>query len=116
MKKVIHVELSKPMKLIYLAFGLVCLGFGLLGLIFPILPGVLFLLAALFLLSRGSARIARFAQSNSQIRKIQTRLDRMQAVSVPDQLRLAGWMVLETGVRSAQFMSRSVSRVRDRFR
>ncbi len=60
-------RISKLQKLVYLVIGIVCLLLGVIGLVIPIIPGILFLMAALYLLSRGSRRIKKFTEQSPRV-------------------------------------------------
>ena len=55
---------SGPEKLLYFTLGIMFLVLGVVGLIIPILPGVLFLAGALYMLSRASRRVRAIADDN----------------------------------------------------
>ncbi len=105
-----NVRLSKPRKVIYLLVGGLCLTLGVIGLIIPIIPGVLFLLAAIYLLSRGSQRIKRFTESNPRVLHMQKRMDQFGEVNAADRFRLAGWMALGATVQSFRVIGNGFSR------
>jgi uncharacterized membrane protein YbaN (DUF454 family) len=98
-------RVSKPRKVIYLLIGGVCLALGVIGLIIPIIPGVLFLMAAVYLLSRGSGKIKRFTDRDPRILQMQQRMEQFGEVNVADRFRLAGWMALDAAVKSVRAIS-----------
>lgn len=104
------VRLSKPRKLTYLVIGGLCLTLGVIGLIIPIIPGVLFLIAAVYLLSRASRKIKRFTDRDPRILHMQQRMEQFGEVNAADRIRLAGWMALDAGVRGAQTIGTGCSR------
>ncbi len=104
------VRLSRPRKFIYLVIGGMCLTLGVIGLIIPIIPGVLFLMAAVYLLSRGSRKIKRFTDRDPRILQMQQRMEQFGEVNVVDRIRLAGWITLDAAVKSAQAISTGFSR------
>lgn len=103
-------RVSKPRKVIYLVIGGMCLTLGVIGLIIPIIPGVLFLMAAVYLLSRGSRRIKKFTDRDPRILQMQQRMDQFGEVKLADRIRLAGWMTLDAVVKSVQAISGVYSR------
>ncbi len=98
-------------KLAYLVVGVVFLMLGVIGLILPVIPGVLFLMAALYLLNRGSRRIRRFTEQNPRMKSLQQRLDRMADIKVADRIRVVGWMMLDTTVQGARTAALGIRRV-----
>ena len=105
-----------PMKIIYLALGVVLLLIGLVGLLFPIIPGILFIAVSLFLLGKASTRVRRFAESNEHLRRMNSRMEAMGEVPVFDRIRLGGWMVLESAVSAADSLSSGARRAIRRLR
>ena len=94
--------MSTPRKLAYLALGALFVILGLVGLIIPVIPGILFLLAAVYVVSKASSRVRRFAHSDPRIREAHRRFDRFGRLGILDRLRLAGWMTLDAGLRTTE--------------
>lgn len=101
--------MSTPRKLGYLALGLLLAVLGVIGLILPILPGVLFLLAAVLVVSKASTRVKRFADSDPRLREARRRFDSFARLGVRDRLRLAGWMSADALVRGAEALATGVA-------
>jgi len=74
-----------------LAFFLL-LGLGLVGLVLPILPGLLFLLLAVYVLSRVSRRFAFLVRRNSWLRRSFRHLSHLRGLPASDWLRLGFWV------------------------
>lgn len=87
--------ISAAEKLIYLTIGIIFLVLGVVGLVIPILPGVLFLGGALYMLSRGSTRVRQMADDNPTLRDFRTRMDRIDAVSVAQKAQVAALMIVQ---------------------
>jgi len=79
-------------KVLGLMLFLVLFGLGLLGLVLPIIPGLLFLLLALYVLTRLSRRFAFIANRNSWLRRALRRVGHVRTLQPVDQLRLAFWV------------------------
>lgn len=90
--------MNGPMKLIYLTLGIMCLVLGVVGLIIPILPGVLFLAGALYLLTRGSSRVKQMADEHPRLRSFQQRMEQMDAASMMQRAQVACLMTLQSFV------------------
>ena len=105
------VPVSKPRKVIYLVIGGMCLTLGVIGLIVPIVPGVLFLMAAVYLLSRASAKIKNFTDRDPRILLMQQRMEQFAEVDAIDRIRLTGWMTLDAIVKGVQAIGTGCSRV-----
>ena len=89
-------------KLVYLTLGIMFLVLGVVGLLIPILPGVLFLAVALYMLSRGSSRVKQLADDNPTLRGFQTRMDQMDAASIMEKVQVSSLMMIQgtaVGVR-----------------
>ena len=89
-------------KLFYLTLGIIFLVLGVVGLIVPILPGVLFLAGALYMLGRGSSRVKQLADENPSLRSFQARMDQVSAATVVEQLQVTFLMIIRgtaVGVR-----------------
>ncbi len=68
---------SGPQKIIYLTLGILFLALGVVGLVIPIVPGILFLLGAVYLLSRGSRRVGKMVKAHPHLNRLQARMARM---------------------------------------
>ena len=101
---------NSSLKLVYLVIGVVCLMLGVIGLIIPIIPGVLFLMAALYLLSRGSKRIKNFSESQPHMRRMHRRMEQFGEVDLADRCRLAAWTTLEAAVKTVHVIKNGVVR------
>ena len=99
------------MKVVYIVLGVIFLMLGVIGLVIPIIPGILFLMAALYVLGKVSVRVRQFTERDPRIREMQRRLDQFGEVGVVDRLQLAGWMALDAGIKGAQSVSNGVSSV-----
>lgn len=102
---------SGPEKLFYLILGIIFLALGVVGLLIPILPGVLFLAGALYMLSRGSSRIRRLAEEHPRIRSLHQRMNRLSAVSALDRIRVTSLMTLQATVTGLQKLTLGVRRM-----
>ncbi len=98
----IRTMVSGAEKLFYLTLGIIFLVMGVVGLIVPILPGVLFLAGALYMLGRGSSRVKQLADENPTLRSFQARMDQVGAATVVEQLQVTFLMIVQgtaVGVR-----------------
>ena len=101
---------SNAQKLVYLVIGVICLMLGVVGLIIPIIPGVLFLMAAVYLLSRGSKRIHEFTKNDPRLSKIHRRMDQFGEVDAKSRIQLAGWMVADAAATTVRIVGGGVHR------
>lgn len=94
--------ISGPEKVFYISLGVIFLILGVVGLIIPIIPGVLFLAGAIYLLSRGSSRVREYAESHPKLSRLQRRMEQMDALSLAERAQAGGLMAMQTaaaGVR-----------------
>lgn len=83
------------MKLIYLTLGIMFLVLGVVGLIVPILPGILFLAGALYLLGRGSTRVRQMADEHPTLRGVQQRMDQLDTATMMQRFQVTCLMTVE---------------------
>lgn len=102
---------TKPfhVKVIYTFFAIVLLMLGLLGLMIPVLPGVIFLVAAFLLLAQVSTRVKRWVDAQPFLRSVGYRIKKMGQLQWIDRLRLGGWMMLGSIVNGARSLWLKVS-------
>ncbi|MBT3531798.1 MAG: DUF454 family protein [Gammaproteobacteria bacterium] len=82
---------------IILVFMAICFAvIGLIGLILPIIPGILFLFLALFVLSQVSSRFARFLHNNPSYRGMKSRLKKFDFDSALRRAELGFWKVIKS--------------------
>ena len=84
-------RMGRWLKLVYLVIGVVCLMLGVIGLIIPIIPGVLFLMVALYLLSRGSHRIKSFSERQPHLRRLHRRMEQFGKANFSGGYHLKSW-------------------------
>ncbi len=89
-------------KLIYLTLGIMFLALGVIGLMIPILPGILFLAGAVYMLSRGSRRVKAFADSNETLRNMQNRMDRIEPLGALEKAQVAALETMRAMAIGAQ--------------
>lgn len=91
--------LALPIKVAYLAVALVLLALGLLGLVLPIIPGVLFLAAAIIVLGKVSKRVRSWSHRHPGFRSMDMRMARLGKVRFVERVKLAGWLALDLLVK-----------------
>ena len=112
--------LTRPVKVVYLMLALVCGVIGLAGLLLQVIPGLLFLVAALYLVGKVSVRVKAWSEARPMLRGLHARIHRMEQVSVGDRLKVLGLTMADLTVRAidtALRLARSLlRRMLDRFR
>gem|GEM_PF-766182 len=91
-----------PEKLLYLTLGIMFLALGIVGLLIPILPGILFLGGAVYMLSRGSNRVREYAENSPRLREWQLRMQRLDTVDTMARIKVAALMTLQSVVIGTQ--------------
>ena len=91
-----------PEKLLYLTLGIMFLALGIVGLLIPILPGILFLGGAVYMLSRGSNRVREYAVNSPRLREWQLRMQRLDTVDTMARIKVAALMTLQSVVIGTQ--------------
>jgi len=87
---------SGPEKLFYLTLGIMFLALGVVGLLIPIIPGVLFLAGAIYMLSRGSNRVREYAESHPKLSGFQRRMGQFDAISAFERVQVLGLMMVQS--------------------
>ncbi|MBT8147058.1 MAG: DUF454 family protein [Gammaproteobacteria bacterium] len=96
-------------KLLGLGLFALFLGLGLIGLVLPIIPGIVFLLLALYVLTRISGRFASLANRHSWIRKSFRRLGHVRTLPAVDVIKLSFWVTARGIVNGAAAIARKIS-------
>jgi len=104
-----------PLKLVYLVIAVICMMIGVIGLIIPVIPGVLFLIAAVFMLNKVSGRFKRWSEQHPMIRKIQMKMNRLDAVDLATRLKVMMLMGLEVMVKSMGSVASAIRRLTRKF-
>ena len=110
-----HVSQKRPgfhFKLVYLVIAVICIMMGIIGLIVPIIPGVLFLVAAVYFLGKVSNRIRRWSDRQPILNKIQSKFQRLNTIDVVDRIKVVSLMGLEMLVATIEQGVRLVKRAR----
>lgn len=82
----LELSTSRPMRLVYAAFGFLFLGIGFLGFVVPGLPGFVFLLIALWSFSRSSQRMHHWMLTNRFFG--QRLLDYKSGLGIPRRIKI----------------------------
>lgn len=106
-----HITLSFPRKMIYTALAVVCVLIGLLGLIIPVIPGILFLIGAIYLLSKVSSRVHRWSEGQSWMTDIKIRLVQLGELRPLDKTRFLLLLAAKNVVHGLQRLTATVARV-----
>ena len=96
-------------KLLGLGVFALLLGLGLIGLVLPIIPGIFFLLLALYVLTRISGRFASLANRNSWIRKSFRRLGHVRTLPAVDVIKLSFWVTARGIVKGAAMVAGKIT-------
>lgn len=77
---------------------------GLAGLILPIIPGLVFLLLAVYVLTRVSCRVARYAHQQPWYTGSMGRMQRLSPLSMGERAKLGALLAARSIVRAAQWL------------
>ena len=100
-----------PKKLVYLVIAFFCIMLGFVGLVIPVIPGILFLVAAVFMLGKVSGRFKYWSEQQPLMRKFQMKMRRLQSVDIPGRVKVVMLMSLEMIVSSLDQVTKAVRRV-----
>lgn len=89
-------------KTLYLVAGVALLIVGLIGLVLPVIPGLLFLIVAVWVLAKVSSRVRAFSHRNETLRAFHHRLDRVGTVRFLDRVKVVGLTLLDLTVRGIE--------------
>ena len=77
---------------------------GIAGLILPIIPGLVFLLLAVFVLTRVSRRAARYAHQQAWYTSSLEHVQRLSPLSLGERVRLGALLAARSILRAAQWL------------
>lgn len=104
----------RPVPLLYkIALSVVIVAFlliGLVGLILPVIPGILFLVLALFLMTRVSRRAATYAHSQPWFHRHMRQLNATSHLSMTDRLKMGLWISARATINAAKRLMRFVKK------
>ncbi len=97
-------------RILLTVLALACVILGVIGLVIPIIPGVVFLLIAVLLLSRISPRLKRWVRRKPEMNRIHSRFQAMGRLHWGERLRLSFWMAMNGVLQGAVFTGSIISR------
>ena len=100
-----------PYQLLLLATGVLLLFISLMSLIFPLIPGLLFLMLALMVIGRVFPAMKAWVDRNKILSRIQDRIERLDGRSVLTFAKVAALIVVQAAVTAMAFAWRLVRRV-----
>jgi len=98
-------------KVIYTVLAVLLLFLGLLGLVMPILPGILFVALAVYLLAKVSRRVERWVHGKPAFKEAHLRMESMADMSWGDRLQLTVWMAVDGLIRGVSTVYNGCARV-----
>ena len=103
--------LRSPYQLLLLITGVLLLFIGLVGLIFPLIPGLLFLVLALMVIGRVIPSVKAWVDRNETLSGIQDRVERLDGRSVLTFAKVAALTLVQAAVTTMAFTWRLVRRM-----
>jgi len=101
-------DIPFPLKIIGAAVVGLFVLIGLIGLILPIIPGVLFLALAAFVLAKISGRFAYYLDSQPLWQKIQRRWRSARVLSILEKIKLTGLYAARSIIEGLENLSRAI--------
>lgn len=111
-----HMPLSPSLRLVYAVLGIFLVIMGLVGLLVPVIPGVIFLAAAVYVFSRVSRRFHLWSHSRPTLRKMHYRMEQMRMVNFGQRLRMVGLMTVGAFVAGIGAATAGVTRLARRLK
>lgn len=108
-------ETSVPLKVVYVVVGVLFLVLGVIGLIIPIIPGLLFLVGAIYIFGKVSRRVRGWSDANPTFREVNARMERMSTVGAMDRVRVGCLWCLDAFVRGADRLMGGIARLIRKF-
>ncbi len=105
-----HITLSFPHKLIYTVLAVLCVGIGLLGLVIPVIPGILFIVGAIYLLSKVSKRVHHWSEKQVWMTQVRVRMLQLGGLRPLDKTRFLLLLAAKNVVSGLQKLSSVFSR------
>jgi uncharacterized membrane protein YbaN (DUF454 family) len=103
-------KIGLPRKVIYIVIAVICTMLGVAGLILPIIPGFLFILGAVYCLSKVSSRFKTWADSQVVLRELQKKVARMNTVDIRTRGKIFALMTMDMMIRSTLSVVKSFKR------
>ena len=104
-------KLGVPHKVFFVGLAGVCLVIGLVGLIIPVIPGVLFIVGAVFLLSKVSTRVQRWSEGQSWMSSVRVRMIQLGALKPVAKARFLALLAVKSVVSGAERTFKFIARI-----
>lgn len=108
---VTDVKLGLTHKMIYTGLAVLLLIIGVAGLIIPVIPGILFLVAAIFVFSKVSTRVQRWSEGQAWMHGIRVRMIQMGSLRPLEKARFMVLLGLKSMVSGAETIMHKVRRL-----
>jgi len=89
-------------KVVYTVIAILLLIIGLAGILVPVIPGVLFLIGAVLILSKASTRVHRWSEGQSWVRGARIRMIEMQGLQPVAKIRFVALLVAQSAMNGAE--------------
>ena len=96
----IYQDAGLTKKLVYLVLTVLLLMIGIIGLIIPVIPGLLFLAAAVFFFGKISRRFHQWSNNHPVVAKMNGKIQRMEQIDWGSRIKIGALMGLELMVSS----------------
>lgn len=105
------VQLNFPRKVIYMMLAVICVVIGIAGLLIPIIPGILFLIGAVYLLSQVSSRVHRWSEGQTWMSNARVRMIQLGGLRPLEKTRFLLLLGAKNIVAGLQRMTESIQRI-----
>lgn len=98
-------------KVAYTIIAVLFLIIGVAGILVPVIPGVLFLIGAVLLLSKASTRVHRWSEGQAWVRGSRLRMIQMQGLRPVAKIRFVGLLIAQSVVNGVERLSQHKTRL-----
>lgn len=103
-------KLGVPHKVLYTGLAVVFVVIGIAGLIIPVIPGLLFIVGAVFLLSKVSTRVQRWSEGQSWMSAVRVRMIQLGGLKPLAKARFLALLAVKSVVSGIEQTADSIRR------
>lgn len=103
-----------PKKMIYTALAGVFIVIGVIGLVVPVIPGILFIIGAVLLLSQVSSRVRQWSETQPWMHQVRVRMIQLGGLRPLEKTRFLLLLTVKNIVAGAESVYRKIRRLTQR--